>query len=244
MRQDPPPSSDIIRELLRQGRLDAGGLKAAYRRLSKQAHPDLTGRDGSAFVRLQGDYEEAREYLRRLSSALPDAGCDPEAGQFSPTTVLEELGLPVDSEPRAALYASLYRYTVAGLHDHRARSRLGRRGRRIIRTVLYWAALYAPGFVAVFVEYNKVHAIRYQTYLSNRRIVAARRMFLRGLHWALQYQDRGRWTACRAAADRLAEALVLLGEAAEKPGLEAMAAFASWLLEELDLPPVRLGLEG
>ena len=228
-------TNEIVRELISSGKISESDLKAIYRRLSKKTHPDITGKGSSDFLRIKNEYEEARSYLKKIKGGIY------LKTNFSPTKVIIESGYRRPIEPRSALYIALYRYSVLGLYSYKIRSKpeLHNRNLEIIRTVIYWAHLYDPDFISIFIGYNKQYAIHYHEYLYNKKIVRGRRLFIKGLRWFLDYQDQGRRSACEIACEQLNASRSELKNAIVGPLRKSILLFAEWLLNELDLDPLR-----
>ncbi|MCD1636322.1 J domain-containing protein [Martelella mediterranea] len=125
---------------------DSETVRAAYRRLAKEAHPD-SGGDGERFARLQASYDLLKDPVRR--KVYDDTGYDPEladAKDLKGVLLLEPLvnemildeREPGSFDPVAAMRRKLSddilksRFHILELERHRARVRkhLARLARR------------------------------------------------------------------------------------------------------------------
>ena len=209
-------------------------LDRIFKLLCKHTHPDLTGKDGSEFIRLGEAYKLAK---RRLGGPAPQV-------DFDPRRIIDESGFAGELTPRGALFLSLYRWLASGLHSHRIRTSavLKERNTLIIRTSLYWAERYDPLFADIFISFNRnlFTGMRASEELKVDR--QAKRLLVSGLAWFLRFQDTGRPAAAQLARDRLAYARLLLGS--ERSRRAAGRDLCVWLLGELENPPEVLLLDG
>ena len=238
-------TNEIFRELLKSGSISEEMLKSIYRRFSKETHPDVTGKDGREFQRIHQEYEEAHKYLKKHLVGMegPEGELNPFPS-FSPTRVIVDCGYHREINPRTAVYIGLYRYVTAGLHSHRVRSKstLGKRNLEIIRTIVYWSYLYDPGFIPIFVDYNRQYAVQYRKFFRNNRIVMCRRLFQQGLRLFLLFQDQGRSTAREIAADKLSFIVDMSRFISPSPSQNSIYRFSQWLLAELEKESTHLSI--
>ena len=244
-------SNDIIRQLINSGHISESELKSIYRGLSKETHPDLTGGDSSEFLKIREEYRQAQSYLNVLKSQngthreQPFLSGNPgRTSPFSPTRIIFDSGFRRAIDPRAGLYVGLFRYAAAGLYSQRvrAKSTSNRRNLNIIRTVVYWAHLYDPEFISIFINYNRLHLVQYRDVVGDRKIIAGRRFFIQGLNWFVQFQDRGRSTAFEIGWETLSRAIDNLQLAQRSPLRRSLLSFAEWLRTELEKGSVCLKL--
>jgi len=224
-------------------------LERIYRYLCKQTHPDTAGGDGYAFVVLQDEYDLA---LKRLS---PDERTDPAKpvteqnppgsppntaahdAPFDPWAVIGEIGGNKGMEPRAALYLALYRYQSANLGSPKIRLNPGLRKRNglIIRTVLYWAAIYDPDFSRTFLRWDRVQVERFMPTAYLKAASNARRNINEGFDRFIRFQEDGR-TGQRVMAKHSLETAIDTAQVYHVSG-DGLIELATWLLHELDFPP-------
>lgn len=214
-------------------------VQRLYRRLVRETHPDRTGDDGTLFRLVQTEFAALRaqaataEHARRIS-----AGLDPYA-------VLVDMGLTRDTNPRAALYASLYRFRAIGLASWRVRTRpqLRHRNARVIRTVLHWGARVDSRFPPLFEAFLRDQA---QFTIMERRAslyFLARRTLLRGLDLTIRYHDSARPATAEIAREVLRYCLLVTDGYARDAAFASLRGLAHWLLAELDRESVRIGLD-
>lgn len=204
-----------------------------YRLLCKNTHPDLTGKDGRDFIRLQEIYDKLKDTLHAESADI--------AAYFNPYKVISELGYSRPLEARNCLFISLYRYVSLGLHTRKVRSKpvLKERNNMIIRTVLYWGQKYDREFVSIFLNFNTSRFDTIQMGNSLEREIKGKKYFSNGLRWFLHYQESGRTSAAQISREKLSCAITLLSK--DGKSRSSIIPFAYWLLEELRTPPVIFG---
>ncbi|MDA3947751.1 MAG: hypothetical protein PF508_00865 [Spirochaeta sp.] len=217
-------------------------LDRIYRRGSRALHPDLTGDDGSRFVRFQHVFALYRtEWADRRSISSIRQSVDPFA-------VLRDLGLPDDLPPRPALYASLYRFRSLGLERWRVRTRpaLRRRNAQIIRTVIYWAYAYnrtAPRVLTPFLLHPGSFAVQDR---HASRYFLLRKLLFRSLDLLIRYQDLQREATRDIARDILAYVDHVFPDQRRDapPVFGELREMMRWISAESELPPDRIGLDG
>lgn len=229
--------NDIVEKFLTKNTFSKEDFFKLYRILCKNTHPDLTGKDGSDFIRVQELYEQMKTMGAADSVTL--------TSRFDPFKVIRESGFTVPQNPdssvkadRAALYISLHRYVSLGLHSYKLRSKslLKERNRTVIRTVLYWGNRYDRRFVPLFVDYNKN---KFEQVIINENLkheLKGKRLFVEGLGWFAKYQETGRASSAHIAREKLYFACKLLRAygASQSP----IFPFSDWLQRELALEPV------
>jgi hypothetical protein len=221
---------DVVEKLLTTGSFTKEDFFYLYRILCKNTHPDLTGKDGADFIRLQEIYQQVKNDLETREVTSDST--------FDPYRVITESGYSRSVDVRTALYISLTRYVALGLHSYRVRSRilLKERNRNVIRTILYWANRYDKRFVPIFIRYNEN---KFENAYIGERLkqgIRGKRMFIEGLKWFVKYQENGRESAAHIAGERLSSARAILE--AYGTGPSPTIEFAHWLLGELHEEPV------
>lgn len=229
--------NDIVEKILTKNTFSKEDFFKLYRILCKNTHPDLTGKDGRDFIRVQELYQQMKNLTAAETITL--------TSRFDPYKVIRESGfsLPQNTNPpgtpdRAALYISLHRYVSLGLHSYKLRSKslLKERNRTVIRTVLYWGNRYDKRFVPLFVDYNKN---KFEQVIINENLkheLKGKRLFVEGLGWFTKYQETGRVSAAHIAREKLYFSCKLLKAygGAQSPILP----LSDWLQRELDREPV------
>jgi curved DNA-binding protein CbpA len=219
---------DLVEKMLTKNSFSREDFFKLYRILCKNTHPDLTGKDGKDFIRVQELYEQMKNLTVRFDpyKVIRESG-------FS---VPHNLGTPFTAD-RAALYISLHRYVSLGLHSYKLRSNalLKERNRTVIRTVLYWGNRYDKRFVPLFVDYNKN---KFEQVIINENLkheLKGKRLFVEGLGWFTKYQETGRRSSAHIAREKLSFACKLLKSygATRSPILP----FSDWLQGELEREP-------
>lgn len=230
--EDTLPVQELITKVLTTRSCTREEFKRIYKLLCKSTHPDLTGKDGMEFIKLQEIYEKIHE--RELS------GGQTEVLDFDPHRIIRESGYRGVKDPRAALYISLYRYVASGLHSYKIRSKEVLRDRNsfIIRTVLYWAGLYDEDFVGIFIDFNTRVFEQIRASKTLKQGLKGRRLFLEGLDWFFKFQDTGRASSAKISRDKLAAAVYTM-QIFGFPDAP-LIPFARWLIEEIALEPLAL----
>jgi hypothetical protein len=223
--------NDVVEKLLTSGSFTREDFFRLYRLLCKNTHPDLTGKDGSEFIRLQQVYEQVTQSMHSAASFTFKPS-------FDPYRIIQESGYPKPEHSRTALFISLQRYMGLGLHTHKIRSKALSKepARQVIRTILYWANHYDNRFVKVFVDFNKNKFEQIQINEKLKNGLKGRRYFFNGLNWFLKYQETGRSSAAHIAREKLHMAIYLVKDYGEND--TPLVPFAEWLLEELRHNPV------
>ncbi len=228
---DTAPVQDIVAKLLTTRSCTKEEFKRVYKLLCKNTHPDLTGKDGQDFIRLQELYTKVRKreadvQIQRLPS-------------FNPYKIVEESGYPSVRDPRAALYISLYRYAASGMNAYKIRSKevLRERNSLIIRTVLYWGSIYDPAFVPLFIDYNSKVFEHIRVSSTMKQELKGKRLFLQGLDWFCKYQDTGRTSSGTISRDKLRGSIYTFEVFGSNHS--PVIPFARWLIEELEKEPIR-----
>ena len=216
----------IVEKILSTHSATREELEYVYRALCKNTHPDLTGKDGSEFIRLQHVFRHVRD--AEVTSHAPD-----------PTRVVRDTGYGGPLTPRAGLFSSLERYVQLGLNSPRVRMRVLLRPYtlRVLHAVEYWGGLYDPSFLVVFARFNARRFERLTTRAEVKNYLYGRRLFADGLRWFLEYQSFGRMSCRDIACDKFRRAIGVFRFArmADTP----VIPFAEWFLLELEKPPWR-----
>lgn len=215
-------SNRLIRELFSNTDISEQQLKKIYRDFCKQVHPDITGTDGGDFNILQEEYEEARGYLKKIMGITHG-----------------KMG-SLHFDPRKGFYKSLAYYNAAGLHSAKVRLRkeLKERNNTIIKSVLFWAELYDPEFIQLFLDYNKVYLKSFNRWKSEKHLKNARRLFLEGFKNFLDYQRSGLEIYRRTTASFFRDALFDLANVEAENLKMPMTHLIAWIEEEIKNPPV------
>ncbi|MBN2051690.1 MAG: hypothetical protein JW760_14665 [Spirochaetales bacterium] len=221
---------DIIRKILSTGTYSAEELDHLYRYLSKQTHPDLTGSDGEAFIKLREIFLQVRaqaEEGRRTSV-------------FNPLKIIREAGFPDNLPPRENLYAVLMRFFRSGLHHRKLRDNPSffRRMEELLQALRYWSSIYSPPLITLVEEYLGQSTVYMSTTKQFKDFSFSRKLFLQGTDLFFRYQASGRDTARALAEEKLTLAVIIM----EKTAGSAHPAvpFGRWFLKELDKPAVLL----
>jgi hypothetical protein len=230
--EETAPVQDLIAKVLTTRSCTREEFKRIYKLLCKSTHPDLTGKDGMEFIKLQEIYGKIR--ARELSGGQPDLL------DFDPHRIIRESGYQGVKDPRAALYISLYRYVASGLHSYKIRSKdvLRDRNSLIIRTVLYWASLYDEEFVQVFIDFNTRVFEQIRASRTLRQGLKGRRLFLEGLDWFFKFQDTGIHSSAKISRDKCAAAVYTMQIFGFHDA--PLIPFARWLIGQIALEPVML----
>ncbi|RKX75073.1 MAG: hypothetical protein DRP87_15375 [Spirochaetes bacterium] len=226
---------EIITRILTKGEFDSGDLNRLYRFLSKQTHPDLTGKDGESFIRVREAYLKARAKLENFKTAR-------FKGDFDFNRILREEGFHGSYPPRFCLYIALNRYFTLGLYNRKLRdsSPLLKRNELIINTVIYWADRYDADFSALFRQFNLKRFYALSTTREMRNYYNGKRMFLEGATGFFNYQKTGRVTTAKVARDKftLAASVLSLCTSPDNP----ISVMALWFRNELEKEPALTGL--
>lgn len=219
----------IIAGLRSRGDLTEDELKATFRALVMQTHPDRPGGRESDFIRVREEFSRLERELRSSESRKR------LFADFDPREIPREQGLEEPFSDRRALYASLRRYMSAGVYRFKIRSNpsLRNRNARIIKSVLYWGERYDPEFLRLFSNYLRQQNNFSAVTTEHRVYFFVRKVFIKGVDWALQYQSHGRPGTAKVARDWLSYARILSGSS-DHPATEALRALALWYIEELD----------
>ncbi|TFG61473.1 MAG: hypothetical protein E4H36_10420 [Spirochaetales bacterium] len=226
-----------MQKLAGTGSFSREELLSVYRILCKNTHPDLTGKDGADFIKVQEAFSRFRNNAGK-GSLRPTAA-------FDPFKVIRETGWKGGFQAKNSLYLGLYRYFLSGLHSYRIRSNqvLQERNLQIIRTILYWAEKYDKEFVRIFTNFNRSVFNHLRISEHYREELKARKILLDGFYWFLHYQDTGRESSRRICLEKLnASAFMLrlfspLTGSVKSPCL-AWMELCLWLQQELDKEPV------
>ena len=216
----------IVEKILSTHTATREELEYVYRALCKNTHPDLTGKDGSEFIRLQ----QVFRYVREAGASSHDP---------NPARVARETGYAGPLTPRAGLFSCLERYVQLGLHSPRVRMRvlLKPYSLRVLHAVEYWGGMYDPAFPIVFSRFNARRFERLATRADVKNYLYGRRLFADGLRWFLEYQGFGRESCRDIARERLRRSVGVyrFARMADNP----VIPFAEWLLRELEKPAWR-----
>lgn len=228
----------IIQRLRDRPALTADQIDRLYKRLVKTTHPDVAGGEQTVFIQVQEGFEQLRaEFKERENRKALDESIDPYR-------VLRDVGVQDSANSRQALYVSLYRLRTLGVFRLRMRRRpeLRQRNELVIKTVLYWGYEYDTTFVPRFVQLMRHYGNFPFTDQTAKLFFLAKRILMKGLDWAIQFQDNGRPGTRKIAAESLAYVGVLARGHEAKKEFAAILAFAAWLLKELELEPSRPGI--
>lgn len=223
------PVERAIEELRKRADLTEEELKQEFRTLVMRTHPDRPGGTERDFIRVREAFAELERQLRTHEArrSLYDG--------FDAMAIPRELGLEEPISPRTALYASLSRYMSAGIYAFKIRSNPSLRNRnlRIIKSVLYWGERYDREFLRLFSNYLRQQNNFTFVTGEHRIYFFVRKVFIRGVDWAVQYQQHGRQSTAQVAREWLNYA-TLLASSSEHPGTETLRELAAWLIKELD----------
>ena len=106
----------------------------------------------------------------------------------------------------------------------------------IMRSVLYWAALYDQRFIKIFIDLNMNIIRNIRTIKTIRQYSLARRLLIQGMDLFFQYQEKGRASSKKVAEEKLYKSIQLFYAINSQD--TPMVPLAQWLLNELDLDPV------
>lgn len=218
----------LLQRLVTRGAISADELKRIYHELCKVTHPDLSKNDHSLFQKLQQEYEEAKQALEHVQDFFRIL--QPQEGGLAAETVR------IDTL-RKGLYDSLEHYTAAGLHSNRIRLNpvLKLRNRLLIQDVLYWAKLYAPEFVTIFIDYNKLFIQDYASWKANELLKRGRRFLLRGFHSCFDFEKNNLKRSFQLACSWLKDAIDIFRLASHSAMARSHLALAVWLLTDLEV---------
>ncbi|MFW5812097.1 MAG: hypothetical protein ACOCWS_03850 [Alkalispirochaetaceae bacterium] len=220
----------IIEGLRHRADLTEEELKAQFRALVMQTHPDRPGGSEEEFIRVREEFSRLEKELRTAASRKT------LFADFDPAEIPREQGLEEPFSDRSALYASLQRYMSAGLYRFKIRSNpsLRNRNSRIIKSVLYWGERYDPEFLRLFSDHLRQQNNFAAVTGEHRVYFFVRKVFIKGVDWALQYHRHGRPGTAKVARDWLTYATVLSGTS-DHPATEALRALAGWYIRELEV---------
>ncbi|MBN1524981.1 MAG: hypothetical protein JW904_10880 [Spirochaetales bacterium] len=213
----------MLKRLIAEGNLSPENLKKLYRHLSKLSHPDIKKEDSAEFIQLTDEYEEAMSNLERIKSYLMQRG---PAGDVLDAEDIQRM-----------FFSSLRHYLAAGMNSQRMRIRADVRKRNdlILREIVYWAKLYDPAFIPVFLNYNKTYLRRFTEWKKRDEIMRAKKLFYFGFHDTIKYEENRSRRALAAAQTNLKECLEILAMHSSNPFAKAMQDCAAWFLIRLDL---------
>jgi hypothetical protein len=217
---------NAISKLLKTGRYSKKDLAAIYRFLCKHTHPDTTGGDSSAFLKVRETYAKA---LSRFDAP------GTIAGEFDPYEIPRQIEYYGLNAPRNCLFACLSFYMVLGLQSFKIRSNpsLKERNNKVMRSVTYWADLYDPRFVKIFLEFNRQVIQPMASTMDMKNYTYAKRAFYSGLEWFFLYQETERESCRKIARDKLSASVFTMEKFVRRN--DPIVPFARWLLAELDL---------
>ncbi len=223
-------TEELIEKLLTTGKFSEHDLKRIYKVLCKSTHPDLTGKDHSRFLKVQEVYHDA---LIKFSAGIP--GQKPD---FDPYKVISDTGFSGKLSTRANLYICLYRYNTHDLYSFKIRAKpsLQERNSLIMKSILYWAALYDQRFIKIFIDLNTNVIRNIKTIKTIRQYSLARRLLIQGMDLFFQYQEKGRASSKKIAEEKLYKSIQLLYTIDNQDN--PMVPLAEWLLHELYFEPV------
>ncbi len=224
------PTRNIISKILSTGSYSAEELDHLYRYLSKRTHPDLTGNDGEAFIRLRETYLQVKN---RLESTGPK-----EKMHFDPFRIITEAGFPAAQAPRINLYIVLKRFFQAGFYNRKIRKNPSsiRRAAEVLEAIRYWSDRYTPLLYEIIEGYLEQGVDFMSTTKQFRDYSFGRRLFLQGADLFFRYQSTGKEGARSLAEEKLCLAAVIVEKTAGKN--HAVGSFSRWFLEELEKTPV------
>ncbi len=220
----------IINHLLSTGSCGEAEIQKLYRLLCKQTHPDLTGKDGSQFLKVQQAFEQLQGNSS-LSTSFP------RLENFDPFQLLRDMGHALPLSPQASLYISLDRYLSLGLLSFKMRSKENLRNRNIsvLRTVLFWAQQYDPAFIDIFLRLNRNIFQFSQSTQQMKNYTYGKKITLDGFRIFFEYQEMGREGSRKVCGEKLVLAgrIITLAVGASNP----LVDFCSWALKEITLEP-------
>lgn len=231
--------------------LRGAALESAYRAWAKRLHPDGPDGNHEDFLRLRKAYEAAKagaahppppgeEPARHPGDAAPGASGRRAAGTgaasgepFDPWEAVRETGRRGPLPAEDCLFAALERWRQAGSPTAKPveSASTGARNRRILRSVLHWAALVDPAFARDFALLVRFDAGPLRTTAASRAEREARRKLEAGLDDLLRWREEGRNVTADLARERL-EAAKELVELHGLPRLE-IVRIAEWMIGRL-----------
>jgi hypothetical protein len=209
----------ITNRLISSGVFSKQELKKIYREFCKNTHPDLTGKNSDEFLEIQNEYEEAKQQLNEI---------------------LKYTSENKKINPREMVYKLLYNYNLSGLHTSKIRNKpaLQERNLTILKELIFWASIYDPSFVKIFVEYNQKHIKDFNGWKEEEIFKKGRDSFIEGFCYFLEYQSNGKTGTAKVAATYLNESLFEIELITFSSLRQSIINFSMWLLKELELPPV------
>lgn len=227
--QEDPTGPEIIQKILATGSCSPEDLDRLYRHLSKQTHPDLTGSDGEAFIRLQETYHKARD--------LAAVQKKPPVDHFR---IIREAGFEAVPAPRINLYIVLRRFFQAGYHHRKVRDNPAslRRFAEVLETLEYWAGRYSPPVQEIIEGYLDHDTDFMNTTKQFRDFAFGRKLFIQGADLFFRYQASGRAQTASLAEEKLALSAAIIEKTAGEG--HPAAAFSRWFADELKKPPLLL----
>jgi hypothetical protein len=228
-------TEELIDKLLTTGKFSEDDLKRIYKVLCKNTHPDLTGKDHARFLKVQEVYQDALSKCKK-------GGRKPKT-DFDPYKVIYDTGFSGTLTPRACLYLCLHRYNSHELYSFKIRSNpsLRERNTSIMKSILYWAGIYDPAFIEIFINLNTNVIRDIKTIKTIRQYSHARRLLIQGMDLFFQYQEKNRSSSKKIAEEKLSRAIQLLMATCGEDN--PMIPLAEWLLQELTLPPLETNLK-
>jgi curved DNA-binding protein CbpA len=228
----------IIGRLRERSDLDERTINRIYRKLVKRVHPDRIRDDGTTFLYLQEAFDRfVHDWSRLRREREIASGIDPHR-------IFRELGITGSPEPRAALFISIYRFRALGLTSRRVRVNpsMRRINDETRKTLMYWAIRYDDRIVSILERF--LHGWNFS--IAERHATLffmIRRTVLNALDSFLRYEDSGRPASRSIAEDRLRYARMLASSWKSHPAFASLIETIDWLLQELEKPPVALGLD-
>lgn len=213
--------NSIVKRLIAEGDISLVQLKRIYRRLCKMTHPDLKKEDGAGFIRLKEEYEEALAHIDALKMHL--------------SGYAEGSGLG-EADIRRMFYDALRHYLAAGLSSARMRIKTDVKARNelILREVVYWANLYKPSFIPVFLDYNKTYLRRFTEWDRRDNLGQAQKLLVRALYNTTDYESSKSPQALRAVRSYLSDCFEYLEILAPSVAVKALRAIAAWFSGEIE----------
>jgi hypothetical protein len=208
----------LLKELLLKSEVTEENLKKIYRDLCKKTHPDITGKSGGAFNDLQKEYREAVKYLSDYESISSDK----------------------IRQPRMHLFKCLRDYVSYGLYASRIRNKpkLRQRNETLLKEIISMANIYDREFLGIFMEYNKVHVKKLNEWDLEKKIKGVRKLFLNGLNCFLDYESNGNVMSYRACKSYIDDCICEINLIGIGQSLKTVYDFSSWILKEIEKPPV------
>ena len=194
---------NFLEQYQRTGRFSMSEVKHIYRVLSKQTHPDISGKESDLFIRLQKAYEQA-QLKGRQQSSLSTSGL----------RILDDLGYANAMPVKAIFYILIQQYFKRGTYRKKVylNSNLYRKNREIIDAIQYWGGEYNEDFPRIFSDFrNSLNSIL-PLGDDTRRFIWAQRIMVKGILACSWYQEKGRNAHRIIASENLVTTAHIIGK--------------------------------